>query len=296
MGKAPNSRQQRIDVVDATLHCEVHGDGPLVICAHGFPDTLRTFRAQLGPLVAAGYRVALLAMRGYAPSSASSDARYDAITLGCDLLAVARELAPGQQVALIGHDWGAVAAYAAAAVRPEQLACVVTAAVPHLRVAGPRFAHPRQLRRSWYMALFQLPWVGERALLHDDMALIDRLWRDWSPDYRCPPEELRAIKDAMRPNSSAVIGYYRAVFSRRALRRETQQVMRTRTTVPALYLHGKNDGCVGAELAVGLAPAYRAGVEVVVLDDCGHFLHLERPDVVNDKLLAFLATHLPADG
>lgn len=277
-----------IDTGDAVLHCELRGEGPLVLCAHGFPDCERSFRHQLEPLAAAGYQVAAVSMRGYAPSSVSGSGRYDAAALGRDLLLVAEQLRPGEPFRLVGHDWGAIAAYAAAALAPDRVAQLVTMAVPHLRVASRRWWRPSQLRRSWYMGLFQLRGVSDARLLADDLALVERLWRDWSPGYRCPPAEMARIKDAIRAQPQAVLGYYRALTSPRALRRAAP-LLAAVTQVPSLYLHGQDDGCVGVEMVAGVERAYRAGVDVQVLEGAGHFIHIEAAERVNELLMAFFA-------
>jgi pimeloyl-ACP methyl ester carboxylesterase len=240
----------------------------------------------VGPLTEAGFRVAVPAMRGYLPSGTARSGRYGAAALGSDLVAIADALSPERPVHLVGHDWGAVAAYAACALAPKRIASLSTMAVPHLRVAGPRWTRPSQLRRSWYIALFQLPIVAERRLRADDFALIEQLWRDWSPGYDCPREEMQHIKDAIRPRVPQVLAYYRAMFRPGAA--EGSRLLLRRVSAPGLYLHGADDGCVGAELAIGLEPAYQAGVQTHVIEGAGHFLHMERPSEINALLIEHL--------
>jgi pimeloyl-ACP methyl ester carboxylesterase len=79
-----------------------------------------------------------------------------------------------------------------------------------------------------------------------------------------------------------VLGYYRAIASGRRL-------LTAATRVPALYLHGASDGCIGVELSRGIERAYAAGLERHTIDGAGHFLHLERPEVVNRLLVGFLS-------
>ncbi len=281
----------KVDAGDVTLNCAVAGKGPLVVCAHGFPDCARTFRAQQAQLAQAGFRVARVTMRGYAPSSLAGSGHYDAAALGADLLAVADALSPAMAVHLVGHDWGAVACYAAAARRPKRVASIATIAVPHLRAAWRRFLQPRQLRRSWYMGSFQLHDIAEQSLLRNDMALIERLWREWSPDYHCPATEMAHIKAAIAGRASAVLAYYRALLSPRSLVGEARKLVLAKTTVPAMYLHGRNDGCIGVALTAGIQRAYQAHFECHIIDGAGHFVHLERPDMVNPLLIKFLTTH-----
>jgi len=278
----------KIDLGDVELACTTYGDGPLVLCAHGFPDDARSFRAQIEPLVARGFRVVCPTMRGYAPSSIARSGRYDAESLGRDLCALADRLSPGSPVRLVGHDWGAVAAYAATALAPARFSHVVTMAVPHPRVALPSLARPAQMRRSWYIGLFQIRGVAERRLAEHDLALVDRLWRDWSPGYVASKDELDSIKAGIAPRIPHVIGYYRALLSPSAILGESRRLLLAKTTVPALYMHGEDDGCMGVELVQGTEKHFLAGVRVHRVPRAGHFLHLERPDVVNPILCEFL--------
>jgi pimeloyl-ACP methyl ester carboxylesterase len=282
-----------IDAGAVTLACDVHGpdDGELVLCVHGFPDCARSFRHQIEPLVARGYRVATPTLRGYAPSSLARDKRYDVEALAADLCAIAMRLS-SRPVRLVGHDWGAIASYAAVAYAPHLFSHLCTIAVPHLRVAGPRFASAAQLKRSWYIGFFQLRMLAERRVAQSNMAFIDRLWRDWSPGYLVPDEELEAIKAALAPpdHLRAALSYYRAMMSFGALTGESRKLLLRRTELPSIYVHGEDDGCIGVELAQGLESAYGPRFQAHLLPRAGHFAHLEQPQVFNAILLDFLAS------
>src|SRR5271165_1925730 len=110
----------RLELDDVTLSCSTAGEGPVVLALHGFPDDATTFRHQVPALVAAGYRVVCPTLRGYAPSGLSRSGRYDAEALGRDVLALANRFSPAAPVRLVGHDWGAIAAFAAAALAPAR--------------------------------------------------------------------------------------------------------------------------------------------------------------------------------
>lgn len=287
-------RSARVITVDsggASLRCLVDGpkEAPVAILVHGFPDCWRSFRHQVAPLVDAGLRVVRPSQRGYAPSSLARDGRYDAAALGADLVAIADAVSPDRPVRLVGHDWGAIAAYAAAARAPERFSHLVTMAVPHLRVAAPRFLRPSQLRRSWYMLFFQLRGLADARVARDDFAFIRRLFRDWSPGWSLPDDELRAITDALspRPHLEAALGYYRALVGG-ALSDEVRHALFSRTRVPALYLHGVEDGCVGVALADGVEAAYAGPIAVTRIPSAGHFLHQERPTDVTAIVRRFL--------
>lgn len=279
---------QSVHLDDVTLSCRVVGKGPVVVCAHGFPDDARTFRHQVTPLVERGFCVVCPTMRGYAPSSTARNGRYDPEALGRDLCALANHFSPKDPIRLVGHDWGAIAAYAATALQPERFSHLVTIAVPHARHLLPRIVQPAQARRSWYIWMFQLRTIAELRLAKDDLALVDRLWRDWSPGYVPSKQDIDLVKAGIATRIPEVIGYYRALFAPSTLLGLSRRLLFARTRVPALYFHGEQDGCMGVDLVDGMERHFRAGVSVHRIPGAGHFVHLERPDAVNPVLLDFL--------
>ncbi|MFO0695752.1 MAG: alpha/beta hydrolase [Polyangiales bacterium] len=280
-------RIERVDLGDVTLSCQVSGEGPLVLAAHGFPDDASTFEAQAKALVEAGYQVVLPTMRGYLPSSESKRGSYAPSDLGADLVGLADHFSPGEKVRLVGHDWGSIASFAAAALAPHRFSHLVTMAVPHARALLPRFGTKEQLARSWYIGLFQLPFVAELRLREDDLALVDRLWKDWSPGYEASAEELRRVKDGIRARVPAVLAYYRALGSPKGWIGRDRELLFAPVQVPTLHVHGVDDGCIGIECCAGAARFHEAGYAFHPIEDAGHFLTRERPDVVSGILLDF---------
>jgi pimeloyl-ACP methyl ester carboxylesterase len=265
-----------------------------VLCLHGFPDTPRTFEHQLRALAGAGYRVAVPFMRGYGPTAIPRDGVYQTAMLGRDVLGLIDALG-AQRAIVVGHDWGALAAYAAALKSPDRVERLVALAVPY----GPAFVGAlttsyEQLKRSWYIFFFQQP-MAATAVAHDDYRLIRRLWADWSPGWRAPEEQLRAVCDTLaRPGVlEAALGYYRCAFDPAlqvpGLAEEEAAQHMAPITVPTLYLHGRADGCMGVELAEGMESMFPAGLTAVIVEGAGHFLHQERPAEVNAAILRFLA-------
>ncbi|MHB8670517.1 MAG: alpha/beta fold hydrolase [Acidimicrobiales bacterium] len=265
---------------------------PLALCLHGFPDSAWSWRHLLPALADAGYRAVAPFMRGYAPSSVPADGRYQSGALVADAIALHEALGGGGDAVIVGHDWGAMAAYGAAAHAPARWSRVVTAAVPPLgAMAGGLFRYA-QLKRSWYMFFFQGP-LAEGVVGADDLAFIDGLWSDWSPGHD-GAEDLAHVKDCLRApaNLEAAIGYYRAMFDPTRQSPELaaeQSATAAPTPQPTLYLHGAQDGCVGVGLAEGAEAFLGPGSRVEVIEGAGHFLQVERPAEVQRLVLEFLA-------
>jgi pimeloyl-ACP methyl ester carboxylesterase len=275
-------------------------DGPLALCLHGYPDTARTWR-HLGPVLAErGWRVVAPYLRGYAPSDLAPDGCYQLGALARDAAELHAHLGGDERAVLIGHDWGAAAAYTVAGFRPELFRRVVTIAVPPGPVLLAPFRSPRrllaeaplvarQLRLSWYMFFQLIPGISERALER----VIPALWRAWSPGYDAS-EDLADVQAALAGPGrlTAALRYYRAFFlpwMRRGAYREEQSHIFDLPRVPLLYLHGERDGCVLPAIGRRTAEFLEAGSEFEEVQGTGHFLHLERPDVVGERIARFLS-------
>lgn len=284
-----HTRRITIPLARGSFHALDHGDAtaPVVLCVHGFPDHARSFDMVAPALVAAGYRCVAPWLRGYAPSTLEGP--FDMDCIADDIVAMAQFLSPSRPVALIGHDWGAVASYAALARAPHAFSHAVTMAVPHpLALTRNLRNHPEQLRLSWYMAFFQLRGVADHVVKRDKLAFIDRLWRDWSPSFTPSTEYMRDLKRCLANSLPAPLAYYREMFSLRpsALRQRQALLKQTRSIeVPTLYLHGEQDGCMLYAIGEGQARYFARGFESHCLPKVGHFLHLEAPDIVA-KLVA----------
>lgn len=275
-------------------------DGPIALCLHGFPDTAYGWRKMAPLLAAAGWRVVAPFMRGYAPSAIPVDGSYHMGALMDDALRVRTAAGGTDRDVVIGHDWGAVAASALAAVPDSPFAKAVIMSVPPvggLRPAGQlpergRLARvlSRQLVRSWYMGYFQLPFLPERSASW----ILPLLWRRWSPGYRAD-EDLRHVDAAIGTPESwrAALGPYRATI--RLTRPPAQYAALHRYWVEtpllaSMYLHGLDDGCVTPSLADWVKGTLPPGSEVSLVADAGHFLQLEQPDKVAELVLAFVGS------
>jgi pimeloyl-ACP methyl ester carboxylesterase len=261
---------------------------PLVVCSHGFPDVPSTFADLMARLAAWGYRAVAPWLRGYDPSPLVGPYHPDRIA--DDLIELADALCPDERVIFIGHDWGAVSTYIAAARYPHRIARAIAMAVPHpvaltknlTRVDG-------QLRRSWYMGLFQLPLVAELVVRRRDFAFVDRLFSDWSPGFDAPADHVREVKDCLARSMPAPIQYYRDVRRRERGAVRTSPDRTPRISVPTLHLHGARDGCIGYGAGRGQERLFSGPFKSDLLSGVGHFLHLEDPVRVADRIHSWLS-------
>ncbi|MHB8503274.1 MAG: alpha/beta fold hydrolase, partial [Candidatus Acidiferrales bacterium] len=156
------------------LHAVVAGPpaGSVVLLLHGFPEFWYSWHKQIDPLAAAGFRVIVPDQRGYNKSSKPRGAAsYKLSDLTSDVLAIADQLGQ-QRIFLVGHDWGAAVAWSVALLHPRRVAKLAILNVPHPSVMLRYLkTNRRQLRRSWYMFFFQLPWLPEAAFSAFDFRL-----------------------------------------------------------------------------------------------------------------------------
>ena len=189
-----------------------------------------------------------------------------------------------------GENW---VWHGAAVLEPERWSKVVSMAVPPGGAVGLAFAtNLAQLKRSWYMFFFQHG-LSDLVVPANDLAFIDMIWADWSPGHD-GAADAELVKQCLRDPAhlAAALGYYRATLgdgykdpALDALQAATSGI----PTQPMLYLHGADDGCIGVEVAESAKAMVTPNVAVEIVPGCGHFLQVERPDVVNARIMEFLA-------
>jgi pimeloyl-ACP methyl ester carboxylesterase len=270
------------------------GSGPLALCMHGFPDTPYTWRHLFPDLVAAGYRVVAPFQRGYAPTDIPADGLFQTGALARDANEIHEVLGGSSDAVLIGHDWGARTVYGCAGSAPDRWSRVVGLAVP----PGPSLANAfvtnfDQLKRSWYMFFFQHG-LSDFITSHDNLAFIERLWNDWSPGFDASAD-MAHVRAALgdSANLAAALGYYRATLGDGKKDSSLDGIQAFTNEYPAqptLYLHGANDGCVGAEIADASKAAAPAHIRYATVPHSGHFLQLEQPAIVNNLVVEFLTS------
>ena len=282
------------DTLDFALLSWGEATGPLALLLHGYPDSPHSWQAVAEALAGAGYRVVAPWTRGYAPSGVPSDGSFHIGALAHDACELHRLLGGDERAVLVGHDWGAVAAHAVAGTAGQPFRRVVTMAVPPAAAFLARNdglwrwlgRAARQVRLSWYIAFQQLPVLSERSLGR----LVPRLWRRWSPGHAADAE-LAAAWEAIAPRRTEVLRYYRHAarwWTVPPRYRALQGGVMRPSTVPMLYLHGQDDGCVLSDWTDAARRALPGHFRAETVTGAGHFLQVERPDEVAALILDFV--------
>src|SRR6202051_3728468 len=140
-------------------------DGPVVVLLHGCPQHNDSWDAVIDRLTAQGYRCLAPNQRGYSPGARPLRRRdYRMPEIVEDIRALI-DASGAERVHLAAHDWGAAAAWAAAAELPDRIATLTPFSVPHPGAFLKGLVTSRQGLMSWYMYFFQLPWLPGGLLL-----------------------------------------------------------------------------------------------------------------------------------
>lgn len=280
--------ETRIETPELTFHGIAHGSGKPALLLHGFPDTPYSFARQIEYLSDHGFRAFAPALRGYPPTGGAGPYSIEVLAEDVIVILEAMNASEKQPALLVGHDWGGIIACAVAARRPELLSHAVIISVPHPAVMAARFLGGdfEQLKRSWYMFLFQIPQIAETIVSANNFAFIERLMLDWSPDLttREGTDEIQRRKAALSAEGtlSAALGYYRAMF-------DQSQSMVGPVTVPTMVVFGAHDGCISPEGCENMDSFFHGGYRFEIIEGVGHFVPTEAPEELNALLGDFIA-------
>ena len=247
-------------------------DGEAVVLLHGFPQRASSWEYVVPLLHAQGLRTIAPDQRGYSPGARPRGRRaYTMQHLTDDVVALVEQLSGTTgAVHLVGHDWGACIAWLVAAQRPDLVQTLTTASVPHPAAFLRSMRNPAQLRKSWYMAFFQLPWIPERALSNPD--------RSRSVLRAAGMSDVvidRALNEVLVGDTmTAALSWYRAMpFGLRAVARSG------RVRVPTTHVWSDQDIALG-EYGATLARHYvDADYRLEVLHGVSHWIPEEAPEV-----------------
>jgi len=257
--------------------------GPVVVLLHGFPEFWYGWRRQIEPLAAAGFRVVVPDQRGYNLSGKPSGVSAYALTeLVSDVIAIADQLGQNK-IILAGHDWGAAVAWSAALLYPQRIAKLAVLNVPHPSVMRKFLStRPRQLLRSWYMFLFQFPWLPEAIFSAFHFRIGSQALLRSSRPGTFSAEDLVQYRAAWsQPGAlTGMINWYRALFRTRV--KFSDKIVR----VPTRILWGERDAFLLTEMARE-SLSYCTNAELFTFAKATHWLQHEEPARVSELLIDF---------
>jgi pimeloyl-ACP methyl ester carboxylesterase len=259
-------------------------DKPLVLLLHGFPECWYAWRHQI-PVLAEYFRVVAPDLRGYNLSEKPREvSAYHLNYLVEDVLALA-DYYGAEQFYLVGHDWGAMIAWATALLHPERVLKLAALQVPHPRCFLENMKGA-QLQASCYVAAFQVPGLPELMISLNNYRLIEEiLTATTSKPGTFSQADIQVFKEACaQPGAlTAGINYYRANLG---LNNQLQQ-FQDPVKVPTLFIYGEKDFAILPETVKDLKKYVDSAYQEVRLPDCGHWVQQEAPEAVNQALMAF---------
>jgi len=269
------------------LHTVMAGpqSGPPVVLLHGFPETWRCWIRQLPALVNAGCRVIIPDQRGYNLSDKPKGIKnYRISTLVDDIVGLIDAL-EYEKVNLVGHDWGAVVAWTLANTYPERLHRLSIMNAPHPAVVK-RFLQRdlEQLRRSWYIFFFQLPWLPEAGMRRDNWRGAEYALRGSGKIHTFTNEDIEKYKEAWsQPGAmTAMINWYRA-----ALQYQPPVLKDPCIKVPTLMMWGMQDFALSHRMARPSMDYVDEG-NLILFPEATHWVQRDAADEVNHYLIDFL--------
>jgi pimeloyl-ACP methyl ester carboxylesterase len=269
------------------------GDGPLVVCLHGFPDNYESFQYQIEPFVAAGYRVVCPVLPGYAPGTEPVSGTNTPVYAADKIIAVIEVLlkeSGEQQCRLVGHDWGALTACLVANQRPELLKSLAVLSIPYnINLQRVILRCPTYAVNGWYVMFFQLKWFADWWIKRNNWKFIDLLYRLWCPTWDNYEHRLVSTKETFKQPGvlKHALSYYRnCLFGLNPISFRWRRLYNGRIEVPTLALRGEVDGCMPEKAwEMNSAKSFRKGITLEVLPGIGHFPQLENPDWVSERLI-----------
>ncbi len=281
----PTWRETTIATNGLRLHAAAEGErGPLVVLLHGFPECWYSWRLYLHPLAQAGFRAVAPDMRGYNLSDKPRGVlNYQLPILTADVMGLIQACG-AQKAIVVGHDWGGVVAWRFAMEYPEAVEKLVICNAPHPARMQAELRHFRQLRKSWYVFFFQLPWLPEALLGSSPARFLERGMRGSAVRKSAiSDEDLRVYTEALsQPGAlTAAINYYRAIG------RWGVHLPNLPIAAPTLLIWGEEDIALGRELVAG-TERYVPNLRVHRIPNCGHWVQQEAFDEVRQVMLDFL--------
>jgi pimeloyl-ACP methyl ester carboxylesterase len=313
--------ERTIETNGVQLHTLEAGEAgaPVVVLAHGFPETSYSWRHQIPALAAAGYHVLAPDQRGYGRTSCPADiAAYNVADLSADLIGLIDDVG-AEKAVFIGHDWGSSVVWGTPQLHPDRVEAVIGMSVPPVpRAQMP----PTKAFRSifgdnfFYMLYFQEPGPADAELGADTRRTITRMLggltrsddpaaalrmiepgpagfierlpeTDGLPDWITPEEIDHYVAEFDRTGFTGGLNWYRNLDRNWELMADPPAAT---IDVPTMFIGGTDDPVLSF-MRPDRAPEVVTGrYREVLIDGAGHWLQQEKPERVNELVLDFLSS------
>jgi pimeloyl-ACP methyl ester carboxylesterase len=275
------------------------GEGPLVVCLHGFPDNYESFQHQIEPFVAAGYRIVCPMMPGFAPGTQPSSGANTPVYAVSEMIAVIECLlseSDEKKCHLVGHDWGALISYMIAHERPDLLFSHAALSIPYnVNLQRVLLRCPSYVLNSWYISFFQLKWLADWVVRRNNFKFFDLLYRTWCPTWKNYEDRLASTKEAFKAPGVLkwTLSYYRnCIFGLNPASFKFRRLFNGTITVPTLGIRGDVDGCIPEVAWNVMRPkSFPSGLTLELMPGIGHFPQLEDPEWVSERLIRWVRQH-----
>ena len=279
-----------MEVNGVSLAVDDRGDGEPIVLLHGFPELAYSWRYQIPALVDAGYRVISFDQRGYGGSGKPEGIEaYDLGHLVDDVTGLLDRLGI-DQATIVGHDWGSIVAWTAAVTRPDRVSRVVSLNVPY---RGACFGFPTTemladqfAERFGYVLMFQEEGTAEAGFAVDPQSWLMGFYAGGARGREfMANDELATYVDAFTHGGiTGPVNWYRNIDRNAATYAHT---VNAPITQPTLMIAADSDPVLPLSLTEGM-DRWIEDLDLVVIEDCGHWTQQERPEAVNAALIEWL--------
>lgn len=284
---------QFIDTGAVRFEVDTAGDpnsDRLALLLHGFPESSYSWRYQLPVFAQLGYKVWAPNQRGYGKTTRYSRISDYRLELLVDDVARLIDASGCTSVTLVAHDWGGIVAWTAALTQVRPLERLIVMNLPHPTRMAEGLRTWRQGLKSWYVLLFQIPWLPEFLLTVGGARAVGDAFRNMAIDKSRFPDEVLEIykRNALQPGAArAMVNWYRALVRGSAKTRrlfESPPVLE----IPTLMIWGEEDVSLGKELTFGTDKLVK-DLTLRYLPNVSHWVQQEAPETVNAMIEAWLA-------
>ncbi len=279
-----------VETDEIRMHYVTQGEGKLLLLLHGFPDFWYVWRFQI-PELAKHFRVVAPDLRGYNETDKPEGVdKYRLNVLAGDIMGLIRALGE-KRATIIGHNWGGAVAWSFAAFSPEATERLVILNAPHPNAYTTKTKSSlRQLQKSWYVFFFQTPDIPEEVLSRNNYFFLkEMLRRSCVKKDIFTDEEFEVYTEAWsKPGAmTGAINYYRANMNP-AILFSDRTITFPKIKSPTLVIWGEQDAALSKDLTVGMDEFVDAPYSIKYIPNCGHWVQLEKPALVNKHILEFL--------